>query len=345
MGSQFFHFEAYAREGTKGKRNAAMILDEASRVLGACPHVTQPVEPRVLDGVAPELISGVIQKRIKGAVDRRGRSLPRTSLVLVAAVASYPVQRHLIVSDDKKRAAFERWKTLNFAFFRNLFGDALVSVIEHVDEEYPHLHVFCVPNKDENSLFSVESILAPFRAQGEACRIGEGRKVQRNAFRAEARKLQDEYHKMVGLPCGLTRCGPRRKRLTRTEWREQNEQAAAIATAYETIEKRQLALDREAQEMSRVQVTEAQNFAKAEVTRIRAQTVKYATEEILTVQAKTKSLLDKARTGVLDQHKRALDAEARLEAAQEEMARLKELLIENGVNVDHIESTTFNNSN
>jgi hypothetical protein len=294
MGSQFFHFEAYAREGTKGKRNAAMILNEACRVPGACPHVEQPVAPRVLYGVAPELISRIIQKRLQGAEDRRGRTLPRTSLVLVAAVASYSKRRDPIESDDRKRAAFEKWRTLNVDFFRNLFGDALVSVIEHVDEEYPHMHVFCVPKKDENGLFSVESILSPFRAQGEACRSGGGRKVQRNAFRAEARKLQDRYHETVGLPCGLTRCGPRRKRWTRTEWREQNEQAAAIATAYETIEQRQLALDQEAQEMSQALVAQAWNAADTEVSRVRTKTVEYVTEKILSVEAKAKADVDKA---------------------------------------------------
>jgi hypothetical protein len=49
------------------------------------------------------------------------------------------------------------------------------------------------------------------------------------AYKSALRTMQDDFWKVVGLPSGLARLGPARRRLTRDEWR--TEQAAAAATA------------------------------------------------------------------------------------------------------------------
>ncbi|MBB3945697.1 multidrug efflux pump subunit AcrA (membrane-fusion protein) [Rhizobium skierniewicense] len=48
------------------------------------------------------------------------------------------------------------------------------------------------------------------------------------AYKAAMRQWQDSYHEAVAIPCGLTRLGPQRRRLTRGEWQREQVQATAL---------------------------------------------------------------------------------------------------------------------
>ena len=54
--AQFIHVESYARRAPRGKsggNNIQKIANEAERVAGSCPHVSEPVTPRLLFGHRP----------------------------------------------------------------------------------------------------------------------------------------------------------------------------------------------------------------------------------------------------------------------------------------------------
>lgn len=54
-----------------------------------------------------------------------------------------------------------------------------------------------------------------------------------HAYKAAMREWQDSYHDAVAAPCGLTRLGPTRRRLTREEWKAEQAQAGALKRAVE----------------------------------------------------------------------------------------------------------------
>lgn len=74
------------------------------------------------------------------------------------------------------------------------------------------------------------------------------------------RDFQDAYHAQVGAPCGLTRTGPKRRRLTREQWKQEKE----VAKKASVIEQRRAvaALDRRELDISH---REAEIEARAEI--------------------------------------------------------------------------------
>ncbi|TAW60513.1 hypothetical protein ELI10_38030 [Rhizobium ruizarguesonis] len=57
------------------------------------------------------------------------------------------------------------------------------------------------------------------------------------AYRAAMRSWQDAYFERVGAPCGLSRLGPGRRRLSREEWRAETHQADALRVVLQRAEK------------------------------------------------------------------------------------------------------------
>lgn len=238
MAAQFIHIDAYALSGTKGKPSAIGILAEAARIPNASRHIAEPLPPNVCFGCAPTDVEPILRDRIAAEHDRAGRSVAVSSLVLLTAVASWPVPVEVMQPTPERRAQYEDWKVRTTSFFRALWAEALLSVVEHLDEPFPHLHFLAIPPLDPAGVLSVETISAPHRAQGEKRRDGGGRAEQHKAFRAAAVELQDAYHLAVGAPCGLERLGPKRQRLTRQEAlaRRKVKEAEAAAAAAKEVE-------------------------------------------------------------------------------------------------------------
>lgn len=145
--------------------------------------------------------------------------------------------------DPAARAEYDAWVDHNVQFLRDLFGDRLVSVIEHVDEDHPHLHAYILPLDD---LACSARDLNPAwvaKAEAEAAAWAAGEddkaavKLGNIAYRARARALQDQYHRDVGLASGLTRTGPKRQRLSRAQWRTMKEEALRAAQTLRHMER------------------------------------------------------------------------------------------------------------
>ncbi|WP_333824631.1 hypothetical protein [Pinisolibacter sp.] len=217
MTTQFLHIDGYSLSRKRGKFSASGILAEAARVPSACRHLDAPQPPIIRFGRSPTEIEAVLRDRVAAGHDRLGRAVSVASLVLMTAVASWPEPTDVTFGSPESRARYEAWRSLTIGFFRQLWGDALLGVVEHVDEPYPHLHLFAVPPLDPTGVLTVETISEPHRVQAEKRRAGGSRAEYRQAFRGAAVDLQDAYYAAVGAPCGLDRIGPRRLRLTRAE--------------------------------------------------------------------------------------------------------------------------------
>ncbi len=116
-------------------------------------------------------------------------------------------------------------------------------LIEHVDEDHPHLHAYILPLDDPACSARNLNPAWVAKAEAEAAARSAGEddkaavKLGNIAYRTRARALQDQYHRDVGLASGLTRTGPKRQRLSRAQWRAMKEEALRAAQTLQHMEK------------------------------------------------------------------------------------------------------------
>lgn len=120
------------------------------------------------------------------------------------------------------------------------YGDRLVTVVRHEDESHPHLHAYVLPDAADAEM-RAGPLHPGFRAKNAikdaGPRPGEDDKALHKradaAYQAALRQWLNDYHVNVAQPCGLTRLGPGKRRLTRAQWQAEKTQARALRTALE----------------------------------------------------------------------------------------------------------------
>lgn len=214
---QFGHVEAYARKPQKGAWSIRDVAAEAERKREHCMHVEQPQEPIRVFGCSPS--EAVEQAEAWGAQakDAKGRKLRSDAPVLLAGVLSYPRQGE----------EWPEFKEKALVWLKSEYGDNLVSVIEHQDEQHPHIHFYAVPKPGQ----SFNNLHQGRAAAAEAKRKGETKAAQQYAHNNAMRDWQDRLYQAVGREFGLARLGPKRQRLTRAQWVAQQAAQQAILSA------------------------------------------------------------------------------------------------------------------
>jgi cob(I)alamin adenosyltransferase len=261
-GPQFLHLQSYSRKPNKIGQSVQQVLDEAAREPEFSLHVESPRQPNLIYGMTPQQVrkkhdeivaTGYVDATLAdGSAARRGIRKDRHTVL--TAVASYPLLTAQVADGSVDREAYDRWIELNVRWLKATFGDRLVSVIEHVDEEHPHIHAFILPLGDSSC--SARHLNPAWQVKEEAEALArecgkpskEAVKFGNLAYRARGRELQDQYFNEVGLPAGLTRLGPKRERLSREQWKQRKEQARRDADLHRQMSERVESLaDAEAQ--------------------------------------------------------------------------------------------------
>lgn len=251
-GPQFFHLQSYSCKPNKIGQSVQQILDEAAREPEFSVHVDSPMPPNIIYGYTPKQVrekhdeivaAGYVEATLKdGTVALRGIRKDRHTLL--TAVASYPLLKAQVADDATAREEYEHWVELNVRWLKETFGDQLVSVIEHVDEEHPHIHAFILPEGDASCSARHLNPAWQVKEEAEALAKESGKpakeavKLGNLAYRARGRELQDQYFAEVGLPAGLTRLGPKRERLSREQWKQRKEQARRDAELHKQMSAR-----------------------------------------------------------------------------------------------------------
>jgi hypothetical protein len=241
MPCQFLHGETYARTGAHCKNSSARrsgiddIRAELMREPQACSHVASPLPPTIVFGGHPDDVIAAIKAKAAQAVDKAGHRLRCDAPILFAGVVSWPVPQAVIERDPAEAARYRAWRNDTVAWLHARWGDALGTVVQHTDEKYPHLHFWVVPDFTAGHRLQISSVHPGYGAASAAAEAGETRKQQQNAYKQAMKAWQDDYHQEVGVKHGLTRVGPRRQRLTRAEWIEQQRQAAALAESHANV--------------------------------------------------------------------------------------------------------------
>ncbi len=242
MGFQFVHLEAYSRKEDAAGRNVAWVLAEARRDPGASLHVECPAPPELVHGVSLDELASLHDERADAATtilkNGRARKIRKDQKSLLTVVASYPTPTKELTGNPAERESLVRWECRTVAWLQSLYGDDLVSVVRHTDERYPHLHAYILPQSDpelralrmhpgHEAKRRVMDSHPTSDSKKELNRLGD------RAYRDAMRAWQDSYHKAVGVPSGLTRLGPARRRLSREEWHAEQVAAQAVKAAEE----------------------------------------------------------------------------------------------------------------
>ncbi|MGO7634193.1 hypothetical protein [Rhizobium leguminosarum] len=243
MGYQFIHLETYSRKADAKGRSTDFIFAEASRKPEASVHVPNPLPPVVVYGVGIEAVQAMHDSAAATAtINVKGghvRKLAKDKKTLHTVVASHPFTMDEIRADPAKRAEAEEWEKRTISWLRSQYTGDLKSVIRHEDESHYHLHAYAVP-LDEPGMSALKfhpgvtakrEIMDRGPAEGEETKALSKRADA--AYKQAMRTWQDSYHEAVAVPCGLTRLGPQRRRLSRDEWQREQVQAKALQQTVE----------------------------------------------------------------------------------------------------------------
>ena len=247
MAYQFIHVTTASRskpkKQAKGKDKKWTVRDiagEAERDPEHSPHVDSPQPPNVLFGVRPKEAMAEAEARAEASTDPTGRKIRKDGAIALCGVASHHFTTDEL-ADPAKREEYEHWRGLTLRYLEKKYGGQLLSVVEHLDEKHPHVHFYAVPKAGPG--FNAKTLHDGFRAGAEAKDPKEQMRLYNDAMRA----FQDDFHQQVGVRCGQSRLGPKRRRMSRADWLLEQQTMGAAAKALRNVQKRAEAIIKKAE--------------------------------------------------------------------------------------------------
>mgnify|MGYP001194013282 CR=1 FL=1 len=227
MAYQFIHVETYARSASKNakvQRTTGFVFAENGRSdPSACLHVEHPEPPALVYGMSVEDCQKLHDEACAAAkttnAKGQSRGIRKDQQTLFTAVLSYPGD----TGESPGIAPYEEWEARSVAWLKEKYGDDLKTVVRHTDEAHPHLHALIVPkNLRASDLHPGVSAKAKVTENGKKPALSKAGNV---AYKAAMRDFQDDFWQAVGLPCGMTRLGANKRRLSKKEYQQEREQA------------------------------------------------------------------------------------------------------------------------
>lgn len=225
-GFQFFHVEAYARTPGKGKaggHSVRSIIAEASREPNASPHVAAPSQPTILLGDLADTERAATEWAINSK-DALGRNIRIDGHCMLGGVISCPPQL--------SESGWTAYKNETMKWLKKKFGTRLRCAVEHHDEAHRHYHFYAVALPGERFEVVHEGKAAALAEKA----AGRSKGDQNRAYIAAMRALQDELYLSISQRFGMSRLGPRRRRLTRREWQAEQKQAEMLGKVQQLAE-------------------------------------------------------------------------------------------------------------
>lgn len=248
MSYQFAHLETYSRKANKAGVNTKFIFDEVTRRNPeACRHVENPTPPDLVYGISVDALEALHDQMCADArmVNAKGqsRALRKDQHTLATVVLSYPGNA------EPGTAPYEEWERRSVEWLKKQYGDDLKTVIRHTDEENPHIHAYILPGdlkaKNLNPGYVAKRAAEKIAQDAIPSGLSEDKrkeaakgvvKAGNRAYRQSMRVWQDSFFEEVGRPCGLTRIGPARRRLTREQHTIEKDQVKRARQAELLIE-------------------------------------------------------------------------------------------------------------
>lgn len=296
MAFQFAHVETYSRKGNaKGAQSVKWVLAEARRDQGACPHVARPGEPKQIYGMSLDDVERLhdelcasVRYEVAGGKTRAVRQDQHT---LFTIVCSYPVPMKEVQGNPDEERRLQEWQDRNIEWLRAEYGNDLKCVVLHDDEQFPHIHGYAIPDdlRCRNLHVGVAAKEAVMKAgpdDGEDSK--DHNKRGDGAYRATMSAWQDRYFDQVGLPCGLTRLGPGKRRLSRDAWKAEQVAVKSVQIAQEqarNLDAKKAAYVAKVKADGARYIEKARLSAQAEADKIKADVLAKANVEIRKVRS------------------------------------------------------------
>ena len=225
----FLHCQTYARKPNPTGQCVTQVVGEGLRSGGYHHHVDDPKPPAVVfgDPFGFQRLhdAHVDARRTRAVKDGKlsERAIRRDRHSLFTLVASYPVPTAEVEVSPDELIRFRKWVDLTMGWVRKQYGDQLKTAFVHIDEAYPHLHCWCLPDDpsaDATLLHpgkvAKRAVEAQLKSEGVPSR--EAVAAGNRALKKAMRDWQDSFHRAVGAPLGMRRDGPKRRRLSRAQW-------------------------------------------------------------------------------------------------------------------------------
>jgi hypothetical protein len=338
-GYQFLHIESFSRKSDAEGRTIDFVLAEADRRGDACQHVDTPTPPEIVFGLAVEGVRALHDARLEAArITIKGgktRKLRVDQHTLLTVVASHPATVADVQNDPAAAAEVAAWELRVVTWLRDQWGDDLASVLRHVDEKHAHLHAYILPSDADMRARRLHPGAAAKETTKTAA-VADGADAKGanaagdKAYRQAMRALQDGFWRSVGIPCGLARIGPGRRRLTRAEWHAEKAGIAAAAVALRVAEIARAEADAARQDAATTTGAAEAQKAAAESLRERADVaaarvhvaIKMARE--MAAEAKAAAVAAQAERAEAERQTRVLTARGRglVEQARREARRI-----------------------
>lgn len=253
-GPQFIHIQTWSGKPNPAGQSINSVIEEANRVPEFSTHVADPKPPIVLLGNPSKFRQDhddhvaartTMVRKADGTSGRR--SIRKDRHTMASIVISYP-KPYSDITTDEERQKLEVWKVANMNWLRGKYKGQLRVLLLHEDETYPHLHAWLLPDDPSADAKTLHpGKMAKRQVEREAKHNGvpsrEAVKLGNRALKEAMTSFQDEYYGAVGFPMGLTRTGPKRRRLTRQQWVTEKADAVANAAALAALQDEQRALE------------------------------------------------------------------------------------------------------
>jgi hypothetical protein len=341
LGFQFVHVEGYARKKDARGRSVDFVLAEAERPPDSCAHVIAPAPSELVFGVSlsdlrtlHDVRADAARATIAGGKTRRIR---QDQLTLLTVVASHPARMAEVQRNPMLAGEVAAWERGVIAWLREQWGDDLATVVRHVDEAHAHAHVhaYILPSDAGMRARHLHpGVAAKENAKAVANAGGADAKAANTAgdvaYRAAMRALQDGFFRAVGIPCGLARLGPARRRLTRAAWHAEKAAVGAAAETLRVADRARADADAARQDAARVTGAAEEKQAAAESLQACAEATATRANEAIRIAgeraAEAKAVADvaQAERAEAERQARAMAARARdqLRQAQGEAERI-----------------------
>jgi hypothetical protein len=294
------------------------ITKEGARVPGNCAHVRYPKAPTVIYGISPLEAGAVAKQRAAVARDAIGKKLRCDGKVLGAIVLSYPVPRQLVEHDIYEKAIYRDWCAQSKNWLQAEFGRHLLSVVEHADEAFLHVHAYGVPELLPDNRLDWGSFHPGRKAAAAAAASGATSKDKNAAYCGGMRAWQDRFHAVVSKGFGHKRFGPRRERLLRMNHLANKAIAENKAAAEADLVRQRDELTRDRLRIEEVACRAARERYSAPWRALRGENAALKQDKAALIETKTRML-----EALAVQTARTKRAEAEIEVLRQRLAELE----------------------
>ena len=302
MFRQYVHLGAYGVKPRAGEPQwscVECITEEGARVPKASRHIPYRGEPAILHGVSPVEAGRRALALAPVARDAKGRHLRYDGVLLIAGVASYPMTRKFVNDDPVQQDIYGHWRQTTLEWLQQMFREYLLSVVEHSDEEFLHLHFYAVPKLLPDCQLDLPAFHPGRAMKAAAAEVGASKKDQDSAYRRGMERWQDEYHHDVSRFFGHARFGAQRGRVSRLERKMQKTMEDERARQQAALDAAWAELDRKRAE-SEAELARRERRERAHAAELQGQAVATAADYVRLQAAEAELALLRARLAVLE---------------------------------------------